>query len=231
MTFAAVAVGVGAAGSIAGGAMGAMGASSQANAMRDALAYNKEIADRARQDLAPYRAFGANQLADYSGWLANPNNNPSSFLDPGYQFRLEQGNKGITANAGTAGMLLSGDTLRGLTQYGQDASSQEYNNAFNRYIGMGDFKRNNAMVGENAAAMTGGIGNTAAGNVISGTANTNFGGADQAWGRVASGLGGFGANELAKRLQAGNQQPQIPGGSSAFGPYSSGYRSPGVYSF
>ncbi|MDE2099302.1 MAG: hypothetical protein KGL39_18760 [Patescibacteria group bacterium] len=212
-----VAVGVGVGGSVIGGALGAQGSSNQANAMRDALQYQREVGDQARQDLAPYRAFGSAQLKNFTDWLNNPNNNPSAFLDPGYAFRLNQGNKGIESNAATAGLLQSGDTLRGLTQYGQDAASQEYNNAFNRYLGMGDFKRTNALVGENAATLTGQLGNQGAGNIIEGTANTNFGGADQAWANTASGLGGFGANMLAKRLQQGQTMPpSIPGGSFVF---------------
>ena len=53
--------------------------------------------------------------------------------DPGYAFRLEQGMKGLQQSAAARGGLLSGTTLRGITDYGQGMASQEYGNAYNRY--------------------------------------------------------------------------------------------------
>jgi len=53
--------------------------------------------------------------------------------DPGYAFRLSEGIKALDASAASRGGLLSGNTLRGALKYGQDAASQEYTNAFNRY--------------------------------------------------------------------------------------------------
>jgi hypothetical protein len=53
--------------------------------------------------------------------------------DPGYAFRLSEGMKALDATAASRGGLLSGNTLRGALNYGQNAASQEYANAFNRY--------------------------------------------------------------------------------------------------
>jgi len=53
--------------------------------------------------------------------------------DPGYAFRMKEGLKALEGRAASRGGLLSGNTLRGITDYGQDAASQEYLNAFNRY--------------------------------------------------------------------------------------------------
>jgi hypothetical protein len=53
--------------------------------------------------------------------------------DPGYAFRLSEGIKALDASAASRGGLLSGNTLRGAVKYGQDAASEEYTNAFNRY--------------------------------------------------------------------------------------------------
>lgn len=53
--------------------------------------------------------------------------------DPGYAFRLSEGMKGLDRTAAARGGLLSGATLKGALRYGQDAASQEYTNAFNRY--------------------------------------------------------------------------------------------------
>jgi len=53
--------------------------------------------------------------------------------DPGYAFRLSEGQKTLDASAARRGGLISGNALRAATAYGQEMGSQEYNNAFNRY--------------------------------------------------------------------------------------------------
>ena len=53
--------------------------------------------------------------------------------DPGYAFRMKEGLKALEGRAAQRGGLLSGNTLRGITDYGQESASQEYTNAFNRY--------------------------------------------------------------------------------------------------
>lgn len=54
-------------------------------------------------------------------------------IDPGYAFRLQQGQLANQAAANKAGGLLSGNALQGLNEYNQGMASQEYGNAFNRY--------------------------------------------------------------------------------------------------
>lgn len=53
--------------------------------------------------------------------------------DPGYQFRLDQGNQAIQNSMASRGKGLSGATLRALQRYGSGLASQEYGNAYNRY--------------------------------------------------------------------------------------------------
>lgn len=53
--------------------------------------------------------------------------------DPGYQFRLDQGNKAINNSAASRGGLLSGATLKAIADYNSGAASQEYGNAVNRF--------------------------------------------------------------------------------------------------
>lgn len=53
--------------------------------------------------------------------------------DPGYAFRMSEGMKAIERSAAARGGLLSGSTLKGVTRFGQDTASGEYQNAFNRY--------------------------------------------------------------------------------------------------
>ena len=53
--------------------------------------------------------------------------------DPGYGFRLSEGQKALERQAAARGGLISGGALKAATRYGQEAGSQEYQNAFNRY--------------------------------------------------------------------------------------------------
>lgn len=54
------------------------------------------------------------------------------FADPGYQFRMEQGQKALDRSAAARGLTQSGAQLKALTDYGQGMGSQEYGNAYNR---------------------------------------------------------------------------------------------------
>jgi hypothetical protein len=53
--------------------------------------------------------------------------------DPGYAFRLKEGQQALDRSAAARGGLISGAALKAATRYGQDMGSQEYTNAFNRY--------------------------------------------------------------------------------------------------
>jgi hypothetical protein len=52
--------------------------------------------------------------------------------DPGYQFRLDQGNKGINNSAAASGGLLSGATLKAIADYNSGAASQEFAASYGR---------------------------------------------------------------------------------------------------
>jgi hypothetical protein len=53
--------------------------------------------------------------------------------DPGYQFRMDEGEKALEASAAARGGLLSGANLKAIGRYGQDYASGEYSNAYNRF--------------------------------------------------------------------------------------------------
>lgn len=52
--------------------------------------------------------------------------------DPGYQFRLDEGNKAINAAASARGLGNSGATMKALARYGQDYATGEYDKVYNR---------------------------------------------------------------------------------------------------
>lgn len=54
--------------------------------------------------------------------------------DPGYAFRLAEGQRALDRSAAARGGLISGNALKAAQRYGQDMGSQEYMNAFTRYL-------------------------------------------------------------------------------------------------
>jgi hypothetical protein len=62
--------------------------------------------------------------------------------DPGYAFRLSEGQKALTNSAAARGKQLSGEQFKALEGYNSGLASQEYGNWWNRYTGGTQF--NNA---------------------------------------------------------------------------------------
>ena len=118
----------------------AAGASREASAA--SIAEQRRQYDLSRADQAPYLAAGTGAVNRLGAGVAAGGEfgaaTPFDFdydqnTDPGYAFRFSEGMKGLERSAAARGGLLSGATLRGVTRYGQDMGSQEYQNAFNRY--------------------------------------------------------------------------------------------------
>lgn len=53
-------------------------------------------------------------------------------MDPGYQFRLQQGIDLARRQGNVGGGLVGGNVMKGLEDYAQQSASQEFSNAFNR---------------------------------------------------------------------------------------------------
>jgi len=196
-------------GSIAGGLIGASSARKaaemQANAAREAIAQQQRMFDIQNEQQRPYREAGYSALSDISNmkpYLTKQfgQEDFQAGIDPSYNFRLAQGNLATTNLANQAGGLVSGNTLQGLTNYGQGAASQEFQNAFNRF----QTQRGNIY---NTLAGIAGIGQTAQGQVANLAQNTagNIGQATIGIGNAMAG-GQIGAsNALSAGFQgAGN---------------------------
>lgn len=211
-------MGLSALGGIGGGLLGSSGAKKQARAMMAAINYQKQKDAETQARFVPYQELGKESVNQFQQWRDDPTKNPSAYLDPGYQFRRDQGNIGITNNAAASGMLQSGDTLRALTNYGQDSSSQEYNNAFQRWLQEGQFDANMVGMGQNAAGQQGQLAMEGAGNVGRMTENYNPGASDQIWGQALAGVGGMAGNAFARRIPSSGSTPTTPGGSNIFLP-------------
>jgi hypothetical protein len=109
-------------------------ASTQAEAQSQAnqLAYSMFKEQQAAQE--PFRQAGVRALgklesaSDYT-----PFGMQQFQQDPGYAFRLSEGQKALDRQAAARGGLISGGALKAAQRFGQDMGSQEYTNAFNRY--------------------------------------------------------------------------------------------------
>jgi hypothetical protein len=120
-------------------------ASTQAAATSEAAQLSSEAANRAadlqyeqfRESVAlqePWRQaglVGLNRLIPEATQYT-PFGMAQFQADPGYAFRLSEGQKALERSAAARGDLLSGATGKALTRYGQEMGSQEFQNAFNR---------------------------------------------------------------------------------------------------
>jgi hypothetical protein len=121
--------------------------------------------EQTRADQEPWRQAGINALGVMQRTAGNV---PGAFkfgagdyqADPGYAFRLSEGQKALDRQAAARGGLISGGALRAAQRYGQEMGSQEYQNAYNRaFTGYGtDVARENQLYNRQAALA--GIGQT-----------------------------------------------------------------------
>lgn len=118
-----------------GGRASSQAAQTQAAAAEQAGEQQRAIFERQVELSAPYRAAGEvalNRLVPLATEYT-PFGMDQFKADPGYAFRLAEGQKALERSAAARGGLLSGATGKALTRYGQEMGSQEYTNAFNRY--------------------------------------------------------------------------------------------------
>jgi len=180
---------------------GAAGAAKDAAATANAAA-ERDLALRTRmyeEGIArqkPFYEAGVNALPQYvSGIQAGGELvrgfTPADFTtDPGYAFRLSEGQKGLERQAAARGGLISGAALKAAGRYGQEMASQEFGNAYNRF-------RDTQTLRRNALAGVAGYGPTAASSMN--TAGQNYA---TGAGGVISGQGETSANALLAAQQA-----------------------------
>jgi hypothetical protein len=191
------------------------------------VALQREMFEKTREDQAPYRQAGYNALAQMQRTAGNV---PGAFkfgagdyqADPGYAFRLAEGQKALDRQAAARGGLISGGALRAAQRYGQEMGSQEFGNAYNRALtGYNtDVARENQLYNRQAALS--GIGQTAT-NLV-GQAGQNYAtGAGGALGTYGTNVGnlitGAGAAQAAGQVGAANA---LTGGLGTYLNYTQG---------
>lgn len=130
------AAGIAAAGSAAAGIYGAnKAADAQKKAAKKAAKTQKATLAAQTALAKPYVEAGTNALAEYQKMAPYKDFGMEQFqADPGYNFRMAEGMKALERSASARGLLQSGGTLKGIEQYGQNIASDEYQNAFGRYL-------------------------------------------------------------------------------------------------
>jgi hypothetical protein len=163
-------------------------AQEQAAAARYAADMQYKMYQQQRSDYEPWRQTGIGALSD----LANPDFKRDFTMsdfqqDPGYAFRMAEGQKALERSAAARGGLQGGGTLKALAKYGQDFASNEYGNAYNRFNADRDrrFNRLSSLAG---------LGQTATGQL--GQAGQNY--ANQAGQNLMGAANAMGASRIAQ---------------------------------
>ena len=199
-------------------------AQTQANAASQATQAQLDMFNTQNQQQAPYRQTGYNALNQIgalgsgtygmvdqtgnvtgqgtgSGYLTQQFT-PQDFaagIDPGYAFRLQQGQRALQGQQNQAGGLIGGNALAAMQDYTQGSASQEYQNAFNRF----QTQRGNIY---NTLASMAGLGQTSLGQTGQLSGQTSQG--------VASSIAGVGQATAAGQIGVGNA---LAGGLSQYG--------------
>jgi hypothetical protein len=188
----AAAIGAGA--SLYGSRQARKAGDAQANAAREGQAANERMFNRQNELNEPFRqagitgqnrymelmGLGGNTGAEGFGKYSRDFGMSDFEKDPGYEFRLSEGLKGLDRSAAARGGMISGAALKAAGRYGQDYASNEYSNAFNRY----QINRSNQL---NPLAALAGMGQTATG-------------------AMSNAAGDFGARSAASAMDIGNAQ-------------------------
>lgn len=162
-------------------------------ANEESMVFQREMLDRQLGLTAPYREAGTtaqNRLmellgiggktggADY-GKYGRDFSMADFVTDPGYNFRLTEGQQAIDRSAAARGGTQSGAALKAAARYGQDMGSQEYGRAYDRYntnrsnqlAPLGSIATMGANAATNSATATGNYGSSG-GKLLSDTGVT-----------------------------------------------------------
>lgn len=205
MTWVAAAIGGSA---VLGAAASEAAAEKQLQGTREGIASTEKMFNIGNQQQAPYRGAGytaLSEIARRTGTGTNAVYDPltgaptlvqgndfftkpfdmedfKKGMDPGYQFRLQQGQDLARRQGNVGGGLVGGNVMKGLEDYTQKSASDEFMNTFNR----SQTEKTNIY---NRLASLAGLGQTSVGQTTAaGTAaGTNLAGLGVAGGNAAAG--------------------------------------------
>lgn len=190
----------------------------QVQAAEQQRALEEQMFNRQVELQEPFRQLGLsnlNRLAALYGeggeYARAPSINELQ-MDPGYGFRLAEGQKALERRLSAGGRMFSGGALKAGTQYGQEMASQEYQSAYERA------RQQRADV-TNALLGVGGYGPTAA-SQIGGAARSYATGAGQALSNIGA------ARASGYQAQGNILQNALNLGLQGYGQYREGLLQP-----
>lgn len=181
-------------------------------AQADMLYQDQRIREAAKKRAQADAAQSAGAPGDSFGSLMKKFSAEDFEADPGYQFRMDEGMRGVEDGAAARGGLLSGAALKAIQKYGQGLASQEYGNAYNRFTSDQTNQYNKLMglvgAGQGSATQTanaaGAFGQSQANNLIgAGNAQASgiMGGANALVGGINQGFNNYQQNQLMNLIR------------------------------
>lgn len=188
---------------------------------KEALELQRWIFEQQQQNQQPWLEAGQGALLQLRDLLAPGGElrqgftwDPKDFQgDPGYQFRVGEGEKAIQRSAAARGGALGGATLKALARFGQDYASNEYDRAFGRAFNTFQTNQGNTF---NRLSALAGTGQQAVNQLNSdaGTYGANAGSNILGTGTTLANLATQGGNARASGyVGAGNAWQQALGGA------------------
>lgn len=164
-------------GSIIGGIFGKMGADAAAASAEHAAQVQREAQNAATAQVSPWRSAGLNALDEaiellglgnlsmdpttgqYTVDISEPASHQAAAAarfkqDPGYQFRLSEGQKAIDRSLAARGGALSGAGVKAGQRFADNLAQGEYANYFNRLTGIAGMGAAPAAAGAGAITTT-----------------------------------------------------------------------------
>lgn len=154
--------------------------------------------------LDPYAATGATAAQQLQNRISQNNGIPTLDqlqLDPGYDFRLQQGELALERSAAAKGAAMGGAAMKDLTTFAQGTASQEYQKAFDRYQQSTSNLLNISNSGQAAATHQGG--NLIGGAQYGGDITTDAAKTNLSAGEFAAQAGMQGAGQQSNNLMEG----------------------------
>jgi hypothetical protein len=122
-------------------------ADTSADAANSAAAQQYKMFQEQQAAMEPWRQSGVNALNQMNALMGQPTvpggtgETPASgdwrsLMDPGYEFRKQEGINALAAAGAASGNYGSGNMGVALQDYGQNLASQEFQNVYNRLAGM-----------------------------------------------------------------------------------------------
>lgn len=174
-------------GALIGGSAAKKAANTQAASADKAAQVQMDMFNQSRADSTPWREAGGQAIGSLSGMLQPGYDHTTS---PGYQFRMDEGLRGVEGSAASRGLLGSGGTLKDIIRFSQGTAADDFNQQFNRTASVAaGGQQANQSIGQLGAYAANNIGNA---NMQAGNARASgYAGQASAFGGAANNLASF----------------------------------------